>query len=70
MYYVTSSAITLQEANTILAAFSNAFNKHMFSCEFHLLAFPLFIRYVVVILVYLSLVNNFFSFLVKKIIVF
>ena len=58
MFYVTSYAITLQEANTILAAFSNAFNKHMFSCEFHLLVFPL-LRYVLVIQSYLSFVNCF-----------
>jgi hypothetical protein len=38
--------------------------------SFIFVVFPLFLRYVLVILVYLSLVNNFFSFLAKKIIVF
>ena len=38
---VTSSAITLQEAKTILAAFSNALNKHvMFNCVVHFVSFP------------------------------
>lgn len=34
--YLTSSAKTLRAAKTILAAFSNALNKHMFSCVHHL----------------------------------
>ena len=31
-----------RDAKAILAAFSNAFNKHMFSCEFHLQCLSLF----------------------------
>src|SRR6056297_2027226 len=57
--YLTSSAITLRAAKTILAAFSNALNKHMFCCVHHFVSFCPLLRYVLVILSYLVLVNCF-----------
>ena len=49
-----------RDAKAILAAFSNAFNKHMLACEFHLCSLSfVFLRYVLLIHYYLSCVNCF-----------
>jgi hypothetical protein len=54
-----SDTHSLRIAKTILAAFSNALNKHMFACVHHFVSLCPLLRYILVIHCYLVLVNCF-----------
>jgi hypothetical protein len=56
---------SLRDAKAILAAFSNAFNKHMFSCEFHLQCLSLFSTLCISYTMLFMSCQQFFFFLVN-----